>query len=742
MDEALEAADIRTEHPFSFLREKSSLQMLAASKYALLLWRNLYYDETRYGRPAWFSFHEVLPESRRETSKIPPLLEAFIDDRILKIGEEIKMWEINLRAAVLHTNVRIEFEEDLSKRYESLFTTCRFLPDGTVITQSAGKAVKLLGLKYLTERLVLDEKHVDILVKGFDNIACNPDGSVCFQTSARNLITKEDLDPLIKFRIACTFCLEDEVRDIWPSVNEIPDNDIFGWDYDKPSLMMYWKNILYHFEVEDPFLPRLLLNVANDRNWAAFEYLLDQVSEDTRITSCLAVVHKDGFYSMKRVLLKLNENQLQNVGIRIGDEIFCNFVTNEKCYEYAIDAWTCMKNYIPGNMFARIVFRLWRLVFNPSESELTKVKQTSSLLLELWSSASESQKRFVQKQGLFRILDNVVRDVHQYDLKFMSELLTDMPLEFRKLIWHENWRKLIIRTIPSELMQMMELFFANSDEIEHFNDGNVKRFVELTDYFSDFVSKGLYSELNDCLSFFIKGPRRLEELSEEIIMSNLDHIASHDENQLTDCHQFIRNTFRDAEKGDKFIKGMISSPECLGWIYCKLDECCFDKVANLCRKFPCSKVALEEMKQEFLVYCYRNLARGQIFGFNGQTFTEFVSWCSPGEDEVSELRDLLFIDDIFEIILKNFVLEASKNPRGPTQRLLYSFDNFLQWHFGCSEAAKHYKSIKLFNCNEWKGLKSVLAKADPQCVQEFLYWGFEKDQDQVEKVKLRLSQES
>ncbi|XP_065219525.1 uncharacterized protein LOC135844958 isoform X10 [Planococcus citri] len=649
MDDASEI-ELPTENPFSFLQQESSLslQMLATSKYALFLWRNMYYAETRYNRPAWFSFRKVMSESFRDINKVPPLLKAFIDDRILRIGEEISMWEVNFRAAVLDKTVPNNWKEDLSKKFEDLFAAT---------TQPAiNKAVDLLGVDYLMSSIVLDEKHVDILVKGFDNIACNPNGSICFQSSAKNLLMKEDLDPVMRFRIAGTFCLENQIRDIWPSVNTIIDK-IFGSD--KPPLMLYWKNILTDFVVPEPFLARLLLNLADDGNWAAFEYLLDKASEETRTTTSVAVIQKYDFYSMKRVLLKLEENQLRNIYPLVGDRIFSNIVTHAEYFEYAIETWVCMKNHIPGEMFAKIVHQLWQLVFNPSELELTRVTQNRSILLEVWTSANDSLKSNVSEAELFAKLDYTV-------------------------------------------------------------------------------------ELSEWLRFFVQNPRRLEELSEEIIMSNLDRIASCDENELTKCHQFIRNTFRDAEKGDKFIKQMISRPECLGWIYYKLDECCFDKVENLCNRFPPSKIILEEMKQEFLVYCHRNFARGQICGFDGKKFIEFVSWCSPREEKlrISEFRDSLCIDDIFDVILNKFVLEASKNPPGPTQQILSSFDNFLQCYFGSSEAAKQYKSIKLMNYDEWEGVKEVLTNAVPHCVQAFLYWGFEKDQDLVENVKLRLSLES
>ncbi|XP_065219453.1 uncharacterized protein LOC135844958 isoform X2 [Planococcus citri] len=743
VDEAFQANPPRS-RPFSFLRgeQSLSLRMLAATKYALMLWRDKYYNPDHDGHPVWIAAPIGLPNIRPENIAIKAPIKAIIDDRILTIGVEIKMWESNFRAAVTGRCV-------VSLGHESLLYVRLFRP----------------GPNDLPKCPVSNKNHVDILVKGFDNIVCNPDGTICFQRSVGNLLMKEELlDPVIRFRIACTFCVEEQIMQIWPSVNQIPNI------FDDSLLMQYWRNDLNNVAVSNrvpTILAGVLVDLANNRNWAAFEYLWGKTTEPNQISASEMIIAENDFYLMKRLLLNLSEELFQNVCLKFGDRIFSHFVTHPIYYKYAIDSWACMKNDISGEIFVKIVHKLWELVFNPSESQLTRVNQNSSLLAAVWTDATDPLKSNVSETNLFMRLDGIVRGVHHYDLKFMFELLANISNPSKKKIWINKWPRLMIRSRPSDLEKLMKLCLVNDDEIEKFKQSTAANIYKMLNhsYLKDFFEKGLYSDLSDYLNFFVKNPRRLENLSREMILSNLDLLASYNENEATQCHLFIRSTFRDAEKADQFIKGMISSPECLGWIYCKLDDCCFDKVVNLSRRFPSNNKNFNEMKEEFLIYCHRNFARGQISGFHEQNFTEFVSWCGVGGEKLSKFKKtLIIVDDVFEISLNNFLREASKRPHFepteqlrlmasydglreaskwpryvPTEQLLTPFDNFLRWYFGSSEAAKNYKFVKLTKFHEWQGVMNALQTADSECVEKFLKWGFENDENEVQKLKSRLS---
>ncbi|XP_065219492.1 uncharacterized protein LOC135844958 isoform X6 [Planococcus citri] len=692
MDTA-EELDFRDENPFSFLESQPSLQLLAAARLALRLWRGQYYLEKRYRRPVWYRplYGDRLLNSCKGIITVSPPIEKIIDDRIVIIGKEIEMWEENFRRAAS-------------------------------------------GIPRIQTASIYDEHLINIMVKGFDNISCNPDGTINFQGSARNVLTKEEeLNPDVRFKIACMFCLEEHVRELWPLVSD--PSTIFG---SGPPLMGYWKDLLNNVRVDSQLsITDHVVNAARIANWAAFDYFWDKTTPENQTRTALKIIQrydKYDFDTTRRVLVKLGWHSFPLVCERVGDFIFNKFVTEEKNYEYATNLWTRMKNCIPGNVFVDIVRPLWQMTFNPSYSELALINQNSSLLLNVWSSASDSLKSNIPRAELFEKLDCDVRGVHKYDLKFMFELLADSSDTLKKSIWLENWCKLVIRAKPSDLQHLMKLCLVGDDEIQQSKEYVAKNMEKLDDYFNTCVNKGLYSELNDCLSFFAESPRQLENLSKDIIVSNLDSIVSCDEEKLAMCHSFIYNTFRSSERAEKFLQEFILSPECLGWVHSKLDECCFEDVLNLSNKFPTFGKGLQDTKRELLDYCHRNFVRGQISRFNEQKFSEFLCWCSPGEEKISEFRGSLNIDDIFELVLNNFMRDVSAEKLRPTLATLSYFDDFLLWYFGSLEAANFYKSAKISNLNEWLSIKNTLKRGPSHFTEAFLKWSLQDDESKMQEV--------
>ncbi|XP_065219571.1 uncharacterized protein LOC135845041 [Planococcus citri] len=668
------------DRPFSCLEPRLSLQNLAATQFAFSLSIKKFHDQTRYLNyilPKAGRLHKYPVFSCRETLAVPSSIADIIDERIKIIVEELDMWEKTFWNAAAR------------------------------------------------------EKNVDICVEDLDNVICKPDGTICFQNFVNIFLVKTNLDPMIKFRMACFFCLEDHVRGIWPSIAERQ-----CW-FEPLSLVQYWKNISNSVPVDETFIANQLSVSRYDRNWAAFDYFWSKMTEESQTREAIKILLKVCDYdSMKRVLIRLNQSQVQEVCRRFGFNIFTRFIAEEERYEDAIKAWTCMRHFLPSVEFVEIVRKVWKMVFNPSELGIPSIGKLNALLLELWSSAPGSLKTSIPRPALFAELDDQIRSFQHYDLEFMFELLSDNSYSMRKEIWMDNWRKLVIRAKPCDLERLMKLCFETDEEINLAKEDIAASLDNMGDYFSAFINKGMYSELKEFLFFFVENRRRLENLTKEIIFSNIDHFVSCSEEELTMCLSFIDDTFRNEQSAEKFINEFTSSPECVGWIYSKLDDCCFAEVVNVFIRFPTTMKNLQETKLEYLEYCQRNFASGKISGFLEQRFIEFVYWCRLGKEKISELKNSLIIDEIFEIILRNFRQEVLANRDRPNQEILSSFDQFLAWYFGNWQAAKIYKSNKTFNFNEWTVIKDALQQGPWEFVDVFLNWSFGEDVESAKRVRL------
>lgn len=199
----------------------------------------------------------------------------------------------------------------------------------------------------------------------------------------------------------------------------------------------------------------------------------------------------------------------------------------------------------------------------------------------------------------------------------------------------------------------MRLCLPDESKIERYKENRMTNFEELSDYFSMCVEKELDAELCEYLQFCEKKHERLEKLSKQIISSNLYSVRSCNDSEIAKFHSFIRQTFMNVEAVSEFIEEVFSTPEYLDYVYGKLEHGCFDGVINVSDRFPTSTKNLIEKKRAFLDYYFCNLKRRQFTGFDALEFTHFLKWCSSNETTVSEFKQSLNIDDIFEIIVDN-----------------------------------------------------------------------------------------
>ncbi|XP_065219544.1 uncharacterized protein LOC135845026 [Planococcus citri] len=693
-----------SEEPFSFLKQSISLQNLAAIKVASTLWQNEYYSKTRsdsltekWSDSLQGSLMDYHSFSCRDSFDVPSHIREIIDNVILISGEEIKHWEKNYIQAMMYA----------------------------IPLESPTRLVK-------------------IFIKSLDRIALKSDGTFNFKGCVENILMSRKLRRTEEFAISCLYCLENYVREIWPLVSEM----LIA--FNNPPLIVYWEKILNNVAIEESFVRDLLSASVSARNWLAFEYLWEKLTEESQTREAIAIIRDHDSYSIKRVLFKLNEKQIREISAENGHYLFKRLLEMQhyEYYEYATKFWHFVKNSIGAEVFSKIVKLLWNAVFNPSNYLISRIHQNNQLLFEIWLDAPSTLKSsFAFANELFATLDSNVRGVHHYDLTFIFELLenTNYSYQTKEKLWRYYWPRLIIRAKSSDLEKLMKLCFSNRDEIQQFIE-NVETTLDasLRYYFTGCVNSGLYSELYDCLNFFTEKPNRLETLSKKIIVSNLNLIVSYsyDDDKLAKCYAFIKSTFRDERAADKFLEEMILNPECLSSIYKKLANGRFDNVISLYSRFLTSSQRLREIKQRFMAYCCGEFARGRITGFDETRFNEFSSWCSLEEEKISQYKKSLVIDDIFEIVLNNFMQVLS---RGSDESSLVYLDEFLRWYFGSSEQAKLYKSKKLSNYNEWPAIRTnliVCGRRVPEIVDMLLLWGFENDKNKANEVRLSLYRDS
>lgn len=686
-----ETFDPAEDNPFNFT-EDLSLQALALTKFALSLWRDKIYNKFSHRfkiceiwRNSWFD--EINKFSCQDVLVVPSRIADLVDNWIELVGDELRIWINN---------------------FWSMF-----------------------AWMYLKQKLSLGKLNEVFLIL-FDNIVFKSDFTICLETTARYALVNVQLEQESKYKMACEFCLEDWVKQLHPVVKHDLNH---LW---RSAALEYWHQVMTYkyFVCEQRYIKSLLVESVRKRNRTACEYCWNELFEEWRITNAIYALrwHVD-IATIKFLLPKLNRIQTERVCIEFGDRIFGNLAAKNVYFELAMKSWYYMKDFIPRKVFASIVRILWIIVFNHSRSNLTTLDRKNASLFEIWTSASDRLRSHVlveeeqlQISKLFEELDSEVRGAHSYNLDFMFELLTNANNELRNSIWNRCWLQLIIRAEVWKLQEIMRLCLANEKEIKLFKENRMLNFVEVEEYFNGCVEKGLYEELFDYLNFFVKNRQCLENLSKKIITSNLHFIFLYDEKKVAKFCSFVYQTFRDMRAADKLIQGLILTPQYLEFVHGKLDEGCFHEVINMVRRFPASRKHLIEMKQACLDYYYGNLNRGIFTRFVAPNFNDFLKWCSSSETIISEFKQWLNIEDIFETAVNENQERFIENS---IAQELSDFDKFLEWYFGSKEDAKIFKSTAMLHYREKIVLKHALQRGKLGFVIEILVWAFDNDAERI-----------
>ncbi|KAL6960117.1 hypothetical protein U1Q18_048572 [Sarracenia purpurea var. burkii] len=508
--------DTSKDNPFNF-REDLSLQLLASTKLALRLWRDKIYNNTAIWDGTWFA--SITEFCCKEFLVVPSKIAYLVDNGIKLIHYEVRIWLQHFMPAILS-----------------------------------------IGLVHELSHEKLSEMFLEL----FDNIVFKPDITICLKSTAVYLLTKMELKPEIKYKLACEYCLEGYVRQIWTSVQN--DTNAPG----QSSLVLYWNNVMTF--------------------WG-------NLTEGEQITRAIEILQNADIAIMKTLLPMLNETQVEIVCGRVGDCIFAKLMEIDDNFEHAMKSWICMKDFIPGSIFYSIIPRLWEIVFNHAELDFFGLNRSNSVVLELWASAPDRLKSSTlgrhQIIKLFQTLVLNVRGFDNYDLEFLFELLKNVRYQLRNYVWIHCWRELIVRAKPAKLEKIMKLCLTTEEEIELFKEQKMSNFKEVKDYCSSCIKNGRYAELCEYLNFCEKNPKRLESLRKEIILCNIHSVLLCDDNEFAKFNLFIYQTFHDVDAAYKFKEDLILAPEYLGFVYGKLDDNSFNEIMNMSSRFPSSQKKIE-----------------------------------------------------------------------------------------------------------------------------------------------------
>ncbi|XP_065208955.1 uncharacterized protein LOC135837565 [Planococcus citri] len=679
------------EYPFSFMNTPASLQLLASSEVALMLWQykysNLNDDDISLGLflEQTFSCDEMLV--------IPSRFKAEIDERIVTIRQELTSW--------------IEFH----RRYK-----------------------------------LIDADSRGDFSSRFKHIVVNGSGRIDYKATAVNILNSVDLsDDLVSYRMACLFCLEDQIKQIWPSVAEDlrlngianPNPNNYEYEYDS---VFYWTrrmksgdDSIHHAEFS---VLRMLYRVLP--NYPAFEYFWKLLPDDQRIPVVIESL-VNGSYRITRISLPtLNRIQALKVFQDATSDLLDYLLLPESDDDYLphmYQLWTAMKNKVLYKKvcFSDIVCGLWcyafYTIYTGRRLNYARCDQINDVLLQIWSSTEDELKDYVVSNTRFtdirhffdRLVDRSAANnfcCYGHNAIFMSDLLKRSKNLDKEQFWQEYWRTLALLVKPSCLERLMRLCLPNDDAIEVFKS----QLADFKDLFRSLINEGFYSHLKDFLLFCSKDAEQFQWLAKDMLEWNLDVILLHDDDKFAEFDWFVKELFSNVEKdADEFKAQIISSFDGQKFLFSAryADGTRLSDFGSIIGRFASNEQQLCLVKSKVWAEWKWKIETAHVLQFYTDQWQCFLEWCAFDSEELEAFKSSLNLDGIFNTRLSDYFEDFGAN------EVLEFLDAFLKWYFTDEEDAKNFKRDKIKNYEQIDEFCAKLESNDDQdryLMNELLRW--------------------
>ncbi|XP_065218663.1 uncharacterized protein LOC135844396 isoform X14 [Planococcus citri] len=313
-------------------------------------------------------------------------------------------------------------------------------------------------ISYL-QQMVFDEENDSDLYQHISYIIWHPNGTVNTAETARNLLKSNALSVGKKFRLACIYCLQEDIVMLWPSVKH--HHEVASIKVNRrPFLMYYWKcycaGELQNIRMRsDEPIEEFMIMKPSVNNWSAIEYFFDRLDANRRVQMVISLIDRRGERFQKLLLLKLDESQRLQVIMGKLEDIVGIYAYWEH-YEEVVNTWYYVRDVISEHEFVS----LFDVMYENSTEEF--------VLTEIWNTARDDLKCNVLNYGddcfiskLFKWCEcEHEKCLNFLSLVFLDPACADIRREItKKKFFSECCKKLITRNALELLSHVETLCF-------------------------------------------------------------------------------------------------------------------------------------------------------------------------------------------------------------------------------------------------------------------------------------------
>ncbi|XP_065226102.1 uncharacterized protein LOC135849533 isoform X3 [Planococcus citri] len=487
----------------------------------------------------------------------------------------------NFNPKELHTSLREKFPDLATDIYDTIEGNVKKL--GLSVENWLKEHYKaIFFFHYGCENYVLYD---------FDDFVGDSVGGIDNVKTAERMMRCDKLSKTKKFKVACMYCFEEDVRRIWPSVLKK-----MGWDkvdFLKSPQLYYWFCCLSN---QLDKIPRVRGNRSADvvmfdecifrnQNEASWQYFWNLLSPTEQLNNAVKFSCLSGLSFVELLLPKLTDQQLEEYFNRTRYGLIFFLIQdkritpschdrNEKCF---LRAWECMKKVLNEDAFGELIVKLLKLEgkyyrsyrfedWQNDEHEMNRLKEWLRRFPLVWSSAPQNLRTSV--------IENILPNLRLYEFnrcytyqpskykrsdenpvnssEFLFTILSDASLKERNSFWSNCWHDLIQGTDFDDLQRIMEMCFENNDAIVEYKENVIAGSEIVREIGGSLLTYVYFEELNKLVNFcFPNNEDSAKHYKQQLLQSKF----------LGEKSVFRYRFFRHAKQFDKFISDAYGSAD-------------------------------------------------------------------------------------------------------------------------------------------------------------------------------------
>ncbi|XP_065223067.1 uncharacterized protein LOC135847460 [Planococcus citri] len=498
------------------------------------------------------------------------------------------------------------------------------------------------------------------ILNDFDDFVIDFKGDIDYVRTAERMMRCDRLKDTVKFEIACMYCLEDDIRRIWPSVSEtMTSTNVKSGDCSQEK---YWigsltnqldKTDVFNYDLFTTHKTRFR-HRSTRNNRSSMEYFWNRIPPDNRLQKATDMLGgNDLRVGLARFILpKLDDQQLAKFAnchgyflmMKLLDDLIDEGIV-------ILPTWMYIRNFMNERQFLELSEYMLKLLASHDDDN-----NRLFLCREIWNSAPHNLKQLAVREilsstELFNMLvsqlnNNGMKSTPKF-VKLLLNILLSATFNERSSFWNNCWHQLIALARSKHLQQFMKLCIGNENKITEFKTNVVANSEHLRQLCISLVKGPYFEKLNDLLKFCYPEVQQMRNFEQEILQLALlgedcqfswfiVHIAE-------DLNEFINKTYDDADLSVEFKNQLLMSPAFEEFVSFRVRSnniSCLNEIEDFVDVFKPTEQTLEQIKTR-VIDSFKESLTGDGSSrdlLKRSSLNQFLLWCLGSDAEVEKFR--------------------------------------------------------------------------------------------------------